>query len=98
MDYTKTANKGMAKKGERKTSQTTKQFKEDNKVLFIIYHHFRPLSIYNPASIGTGWPDSCAIGSPEAHHYPLKINLILKISALLKYLHPVFLIGAYWEM
>jgi len=48
MDYTKTANKGMTKKGERKTSQTTKQFKEDNKVLFIIYHHFRPLSICTP--------------------------------------------------
>jgi hypothetical protein len=36
MDYAKTANKEMGEKGERKTSQTTKQFKEANKVLFII--------------------------------------------------------------
>ena len=77
MDYTKTANKEMAKKGERKTSQTTKQFKEANKVLFIIYRHFRPLSICNPASIGIGWPDNCVIGSPDVYHSPLKINLIL---------------------
>jgi len=49
MDYAKAANKEMAKNGERKTSQSTKQFKEDNKVLFIIYRHFCPLSIFTPS-------------------------------------------------
>jgi len=48
MDYTKAANKEMAKQGERKTSQTTKQFKEADKVLLIIYSHLFPLPICNP--------------------------------------------------
>jgi hypothetical protein len=48
MDYTTAANKKTAKQGERKTSQTTKQFKEANKVLLIIYTHFFPLPVCDP--------------------------------------------------
>ena len=76
MDYTKTANKETAKKAKGKLRKPQNQSKK-LKVLFITYLHFRPLLICNPASIGIGWSDNCAIGSPEVYHSPLKINLIL---------------------
>ena len=98
MDYTKTANKEMAKKVKGKRRKLQNNSKKITKSCLSSITTFALFRFAPPTSIDIGWPHNCAIGSPEAHHYSVKINLILKISALLKYLQPVFLIEAYWEM